>query len=270
MTDKKAQSKLWAIAEIVAVFCALLLCIWCIRLTPLAEWQRKWFHWNYASHVLMIALPLVILLVRRRKAADYGLSVATMRRGLSWGLLLFAAMGLPTAIAYTCGWVALKAPSNRPPLLDTIIFQLVFSAFGEELLFRGYFQARLNDAFGRHWKIAAIRFGPSLIIVAGIFGVAHLLNPFNPLSGHFRLDWTVLVITSVVGLHLGLLREATGTLLAPTLVHFADVWMGYFKDSPAFSLAVGVGWVLAWFLLFRIPQTGEKALVGTGSTDRVP
>ena len=270
MTDKKAQPRLWAIAEIVAVFCALELCFWCIRLTPLAEWQRKWFPWGSASHVLMIALPLVILLVRHRKAADYGLSVATMRRGLSWGLVLFVAMGLPTAIAYTCGWVAMKAPSDRPPLLDTIIFQLVFSAFGEELLFRGYFQARLNDAFGRHWKIAGIRFGPGVIIVAILFGIVHLLNPFKPLSGQFRLDWTACVITCFIGVHLGLVREATGTLIAPALVHFAGVWMVYFRGSSAFFVADGVGWALAWSLLFLIPWTTGKAVVGAGSTDRAP
>jgi len=210
----------------------------------------------------MIVLPLAVLCLRRRKPADFGLSFRTGRRDLLWGLLLFTAIALPTAVAYVCGWVVLKPPSQRLPIVDTIIFQLVFSAFGEELLFRGYFQTRLNDSLGRRWKIGAIRFGPSLIVVAGIFGLAHLLNPFNPLSGHFRLDWTALLITSVVGLHLGLLREATGTLIAPTLVHFADVWMDCFRETSTFSLAVGVGWALAWFLLFMIPRAGQTATAG--------
>jgi len=249
---RRLGSIVWPVVEILIVFGVVLLAIWCIQISPVAKWQRSWLHWNYASHVVMILLPLAVLLLTRRRLKHYGLNFQHTKRDLFLGLVLFAAIGLPTIGAFIFGWVGLESPSARKPLLDTIIFQVAFSAFGEELLFRGYFQSRLNDTFGRPWQFGGIRFGPSMLIVAILFGTAHLLNPFNPFAGHMRLDWTALAITTVVGLYLGLLREKTGAILAPTIVHAADVWMGYFSPTATFNAVVGVGWALAWLLLFRL------------------
>ena len=68
-------------------------------------------------------------------------------------------------------------------IASTVIFQFFFAGFGEEILFRGYMQTKLNEDFGRPWSLKGINFGPGLLIAAALFGVLHLMNPFNPLMG---------------------------------------------------------------------------------------
>jgi membrane protease YdiL (CAAX protease family) len=73
-------------------------------------------------------------------------------------------------------------------IASTIIFQFIFAGFGEEIFFRGYIQTRINEDFGRRWSIKGVNFGPGLLIAAALFGVLHLLSPFNPLMGLFEVD----------------------------------------------------------------------------------
>jgi len=104
-------------------------------------------------------------------------------------------------------------------LISTVIWQFIFSGFGEEIYWRGYIQSSLNHGFGRPWKVASVQFGWGLIIASLLFGISHMLNPWNPLVGKYQLDvwWGVWTIFS--GLFFGILREKTGTILAPALTH---------------------------------------------------
>lgn len=49
-------------------------------------------------------------------------------------------------------------------LASTVVWQFVFSGFGEEFVFRGYVQSRLNQAFGRPLRLFGIQFGVGLIV----------------------------------------------------------------------------------------------------------
>ena len=102
---------------------------------------------------------------------------------------------------------------------STIVFQFYFAGFGEEILFRGYFQSRLNDDFGRPWKIKGVSFGPGLLITSALFGIFHIMNPFNPLMGKFELDLLWGISSFFAGLLFGFLREKTGTVLSASLGH---------------------------------------------------
>jgi membrane protease YdiL (CAAX protease family) len=102
---------------------------------------------------------------------------------------------------------------------STIVFQFYFAGFGEEILFRGYFQSRLNEDFGRPWRIKGVSFGPGLLITSALFGVLHMLNPFNPLTGQFELDLSWGISSFFSGLLFGLLREKTGTVLSASVGH---------------------------------------------------
>ena len=127
------------------------------------------------------------------------------------------------------------------------------SGFGEEILFRAYFQSRINQEYGRPYRIWGFRFGLGLIITSLLFGFGHVLNPFNPLAGHFSLAWSAFLPTAAVGLFLGLIREKTGSILAPSIIHgvadtiwalLTDTWLGY--------LGVGLAWGLVILLLFNV------------------
>lgn len=74
----------------------------------------------------------------------------------------------------------------------------LFAGIGEELLFRGVFQAGLEQ-----WLGSVV----GLIIASLLFGLAHYVT-------HAYFLFTV-----VAGLYLGLLYQWTGNLLVPILVH---------------------------------------------------
>jgi membrane protease YdiL (CAAX protease family) len=104
-------------------------------------------------------------------------------------------------------------------IVSTVFWQLVFSGFGEEFLWRGYVQSRLNRAFGRPWRLFGIQFGAGLIIASLLFGVQHALNTYKPALGLASLSWGWALSTFVGGLMFGAIREKTGTLLAPGIAH---------------------------------------------------
>jgi membrane protease YdiL (CAAX protease family) len=71
----------------------------------------------------------------------------------------------------------------------SFIFYLFFLGPGEEILFRGYIQSRLNQAFGRPFRLYDVNWGWGLIITSLLFAVMHVLNPFNPFLGELGLYW---------------------------------------------------------------------------------
>lgn len=109
-------------------------------------------------------------------------------------------------------------------IASTVIFQFFFAGFGEEILFRGYIQTRLNEDFGRPWSLKGVNFGPGLLITSALFGVLHLMNPFNPLMGQFGLNLLWGISSFFFGLLFGFVREKTGTVLSASLAHgFVDL-----------------------------------------------
>jgi len=125
-----------------------------------------------------------------------------------WPILL-----IPAIIVVVLGVVGFEVVAS------TIIFMFYFAGFGEEILFRGYFQSRLNEDFGRPWRTKGVSFGPGLLITSALFAVLHVLNPFNPLAGEFELDLLWGLSSFFFGLLFGFVREKTGTVLSASVGH---------------------------------------------------
>jgi membrane protease YdiL (CAAX protease family) len=102
---------------------------------------------------------------------------------------------------------------------STVVWQFLVSGFGEEIIYRGYYQSRINAEYGRPWRLMGVEFGPGLIIASLIFALSHALNPFRPLEGIYTLDWGWAFSSFFSGLFFGLLRERTGSLLASGIAH---------------------------------------------------
>ncbi len=103
-------------------------------------------------------------------------------------------------------------------IVSTVFWQF-FSGFGEEFVWRGYVQSRLNQVFGRPFRRFGIQFGAGLIITSLLFGFFHAFNTYDPALGLASLSWGWALFTTFSGLLFGILREKTGSLLAPGIAH---------------------------------------------------
>lgn len=145
------------------------------------------------------AWPLVAFILRNQRPVEEPSSPRSQTASLLIGL------GIVIALA------ALLRP--HAPLVATVLNTLFFVGLGEELFFRGYVQSRLNEAFGRPYRLWGARFGPGMLLAALLFGLTHALNPAQSVNLAWGL-WTL-----AIGLVLGHLREKSGTFVAPGVAH---------------------------------------------------
>ncbi len=103
--------------------------------------------------------------------------------------------------------------------LSAIVFYIFFVGFGEELLFRGYIQSRLNVTFGRPYKFMGVIYGWGIVIASALFGMMHILNIGSLDGGQWELAWWWGLWTFFGGLVLGFVREKSGGIIAPAILH---------------------------------------------------
>ena len=103
-----------------------------------------------------------------------------------------------------------QADVRWPVVLLSFMSSFVFVGPCEEILFRGFIQSRLNEAFGRPYRLLGINWGVGLIIASLLFGLLHISRGY--------IDVATCV---ALGFVLGLAREKTGTIIAPAILHGA-------------------------------------------------
>lgn len=98
---------------------------------------------------------------------------------------------------------------------------LFMVGFGEEIKYRGYFQSRVNEEYGRPWEIFGIRFGPGLIVVSVLFGLSHMgqFGSFNPFEGQFDINPWMGLQAFFGSLFFGLIREKSGSIVSSGIAH---------------------------------------------------
>ncbi len=241
------RSRAGAIWVLLILFILLIAFNWWLSTTSVGRWQATHLRWNYLYHVFFVVIPLLALLFGWSKASAYGLTLRNWRVDLLVGLCLaIPLIALPFVAEGLFGEISVKPGVARYGLINALVFQSLFVAFPEELLFRGFFQGELNRVFGRPYALGAARFGLGLFVAAALFGIAHLLNPFNPLRGSYGLDWVMFGTSAVLGLVLGLVRERTGGLIAVSLLHLGiGLYPKLFVVGPASGSAIIVAWLVA-------------------------
>ena len=151
----------------------------------------------------VIAVVVMIWVMNRHKP------VASGRNNL---IMVAVLLVLPIVMALTMKKLSVV-------IVSTIVWQFVLSGFGEEFAFRGYIQSRLNQAFGRPMRLLGVRFGIGLIVSSLLFGLLHAFNTFDPAIGFASFAWDWAIGTAIAGFFFGVIREKTGTLLAPSIAH---------------------------------------------------
>jgi membrane protease YdiL (CAAX protease family) len=104
--------------------------------------------------------------------------------------------------------------------ISALVFYVFFLGFGEELLFRGYIQSRLNTAFGKPFSFFGVAWGWGAVIASLLFGIMHFLNLGGlTIMGHWSLTPWWGVWTFFGGLAFSFIREKTGSIVAPSILH---------------------------------------------------
>ena len=103
--------------------------------------------------------------------------------------------------------------------ISAILFYIFFLGLGEELLFRGYIQSRLNEAWGKPYQFFGVNWGWGVVITSILFGIMHILNLGSLIGGEWRLTPWWGLWTFFAGFIGGFVREKTGSIVAPILIH---------------------------------------------------
>jgi membrane protease YdiL (CAAX protease family) len=221
--------------------------------------ERLQMPFPVTGHILMVLLPVLILLITSRKFSAYGLRFRPLRYHLdvagtclvpvvlanipftlgidyrawsgAWilaivrlGLLLVLGRILQKqpdpgqAALLAVSWIAVPRGSVGMALAELITYGL-FVGFGEEIIFRGYIQSRLNAAFGRPYRLFGVPWGWGLLITSALFGLSHVGLTTSLITGKVNLTWAWGFWTFFGGLVFGFVREKTESIFAPALLH---------------------------------------------------
>ncbi len=103
---------------------------------------------------------------------------------------------------------------DRSPwwLIEILLIHLVMVALPEEVFYRGFVQTRLAPLFRRRARLLGASVGPHVVVASALFALSHLVTIAHP----YRLA------VFFPGLLFGWLRERTGGVLAPALLHAAS------------------------------------------------
>ncbi len=149
--------------------------------------------------VYALCLPLTGLVLRRVRP--------TTSHSLPWWQIGIAVAVLVAGLAIAAFTVSSK------PLISRLLLALLVVGPGEELLFRGIVQSRLDQAFGHPWRLFGARLGWGWVLASLLFGLAHLCSPSAPGLGAWAL-WT-----AFSGLLFGYVRAKSGSFFASAIVH---------------------------------------------------
>lgn len=237
----------------VTLFVALTALGWWLPTTPLSRWQRSHLGWNYSLHILFVVIPLCAVLVSRARLRSYALTCRNWREDLSTGVgLAVLLIALPVLAEAAFGDLLLRSHIAARGVVNTVFFQLFFVGVGEELLYRGCFQGEFNRTFGRPFVLAKVHLGFGVLAASFLFGLGHLLNPFNPLTQARGLDWVMFGTSFVIALVLGVVRERMDGLLTVALLHFGlTLFPKMFEVTPVSGTAMLLAWLVTAVVLIR-------------------
>lgn len=94
-------------------------------------------------------------------------------------------------------------------LLELLLLHLIVVAFPEEVFYRGYLQTRLAPLFRGRRRILGVSMGWHVVVASGLFALSHLV--LIPSPGRLLVFFP--------GLLFGYLRERTGSVVAPAVLH---------------------------------------------------
>jgi membrane protease YdiL (CAAX protease family) len=145
------------------------------------------------------------------------LAIVSSRRPLVRSLPAPISLALIAALAAVPPIVG--AYLGRPFSWLAVLWLFFGAGFGEEIFYRGYIQSRVDEAWGRPWRLWGFEFGAGLLISSLLFGLVHALNTVDYFHGRFDINWLMGVSSIFVGLYFGLIRARTQSILPGAILH---------------------------------------------------
>ena len=165
--------------------------------------------WNWVGKGAALIITLAIASHPAFGWKRSGLTLAQNRKGLPSALIVSALLiALFTYFALTS--------DDGPATTEAMAFQLTMPGLEEEPFFRGIFLLALNEALRGRVRALGIEWGWGAFLSSAMFGMAHA---FGFEDGVFSFDLMTFLMTGVPALILVWLRERTGSLLLPILLH---------------------------------------------------
>ncbi|WP_159022697.1 CPBP family intramembrane glutamic endopeptidase [Formosa sp. L2A11] len=170
-------------------------------------------NWNWDGKFLSLILSLGFILFQSKEIRkDIGFTTKFNSK-IKFGILIFLGF-----LIFDFAFKYLVFPKGGEFNLESFLFQATMPGLTEEILFRGIYLWLLNKAFVSSKVINGVSFSWSFVIVTVLFGVAHGII----LTESFEINYdiaTIMYLTLISSLALGLLRKYSGNLLLPILGH---------------------------------------------------
>jgi membrane protease YdiL (CAAX protease family) len=165
--------------------------------------------WNWQGKALALAATLIVASLPAFGWKKVGLTVRQDRKGLR------SAIVVALIVCAVFIYFALKMP-NEPIDRETLAFQLTMPGLEEEAFYRGILLLALNQAFRGRVRLLGVQWGWGALLSCALFGLAHA---FDYSHGAFSFDPLTMALTGGPALIAVWLRERTGSLLLPILLH---------------------------------------------------
>lgn len=170
--------------------------------------------WNWTGKGLALIGSLAVAALPTLGWRRSGLTLAQDREGLPGALIL---SGL---LVMLFGGLAIWMGGEGGTAED-FAFQLTMPGLEEEVFYRGVLLLMLNEAFDRPLRVFGAPMGWAAVVTSLAFGLDHA---FGYGADGFGFDPLTLALTGGPALILVWLREKTGSLLLPVLLHnYANV-----------------------------------------------
>ncbi|WP_326984299.1 CPBP family glutamic-type intramembrane protease [Chryseobacterium sp. MYb264] len=181
------------------------------------QWIPHFFGLKFAwpGKLFSLALSLsCIFFVNQKARTEIGFTASSHSRNqIKYGILVFLGF-----LIFDFIFKLILFPKGGEFDLETFLFQATMPGLTEELLYRGIYLWIFDKVFLPRWNFKGIQFGWSFIIVTVLFGIAHgmVLTPEH----QFKFDLTTIVyLTLISSLSLGILKKFSGNLIYPVMGH---------------------------------------------------
>lgn len=170
---------------------------------------------SWIGKILSLLLSLIIIFsVNNTHREQIGFtSKSNAKKQVKFGIFIFLGFLLFDLI-----FKFILFPKGANFDLETFAFQATMPGLTEELAFRGICFWLLDQTFQPQWNIKDISFGWGFIIVTLLFSVAHGIVLTEDHQLKFDII-TIIYLTLISSLSVGLLRKFSGNLVYPVIGH---------------------------------------------------